>query len=420
VRSFRRCGAERASARGSAHAKGCGIDARMRGAFSRTVLAVSLLACGPDDFARRSAELAEYGAARCEGESTVAAAPSVKVAAVSAADSAGPATATQGALVDVVELPEYPCELLLSLRTVITGTQSGTVPYPVGVVARNSGGQLFTDTDLPGVIAVWDSMGNFITTIGNSGRGPGEMSGWSIPYVGADDKLHVRDSESMWSVFASDGTFIRRYSARSAGIGPLNTIILDDGRTLSSRSQFTGQLDARFVLADTAGDVERAIGTPYQMSDNLPEVLTYSRGSTFWVAREYDFGGDYKLEEWDVSGHQLRALSRSADWLPRRGEPGSARSGAPPLREMRVHVHLEPSGLLVTVVRMNDDGYIELLDPDAGLVLASRAFGLDDKVPRIFLVRSRTGIRSRITDAGSTEIEVIDLSIRRAMDVGRQ
>jgi hypothetical protein len=356
------------------------------------IILIVTTACRPDSVDYDSAAIAKYAAERCASREGRESSAAIEIT--------------------LIEILPQPCALVYSTRTVLKGADDGTPPSPLGVAAQDSKGRLYSDSEIPGRIAMWDSTGAFIKELGNSGSGPGEMNGWSIPFVARYDRVHVRDNASVWHIFDSQGTFIRRYSARKAGIGPLNTIIFEDGRTLTSMTEFVGAANARFVLADSAGGIEREFGELYEERRGNAESISNAKGGRFWAARGYNGRGLYELEQWTVNGVLERRLIRPAQWLPRDGKKDP--EFAPP--SIRVIVHADAVGLLLVTVWVGDAVYVDLVDPGAGLILASRPVAPAEVVPVVFFPHSRAGFRASVDSAtGLMRIAIVDVGIERAL-----
>jgi hypothetical protein len=338
------------------------------------------------------AESFRYGRARCAGASA--------------------AKPVNEAILTIYELDTLPCRIeFRSTGIRLVGREDGTVPFPAGVIARDSRGRLYSDTHTPGMLAIWDSSGRLISTFGKPGDGPGEFRGWAVPYVDAFDHLHVRDDAVRWSEFDSELSFVRKVGARYSGLAPPYTIVLQDGRTITSMTLFGRVPGARFILADQRGELVRSFGSA---TSSEPEPLTYGGRGSFWTSFASTEGGQYRLEEWDTTGRVLRTLTRRVPWLPAvlsgepRRTPAGTIEGGVVGEEPIVRLHVDRSGLLLVVVWMGTRSNVELLDADAGVLLASESFDSAATVARMFFHGTRMGYRLRADSTASAFIELVE------------
>ena len=315
----------------------------------------------------------------------------------------------------VFEFSRPPCQFQLTATgVVLKGDISGSQPSPFGFAARTSRGILFTDTYTRGIVGVWDSSGHFLRTLGREGAGPGELSGWAIPFTDSRGQLYVRDEGMNWSVFDTALVFLRRIHARNHGVTPAHTIVLDDGRTITSMASWARVPGVRFILADTGGKIVKSFGKVVaKASESDFEAVSYNSGSTFWSVPLYKRNQQYTVQEWDTGGRLVRTLLRLAPWLPApRAENRS--SGAhlqPTASTVVLRVHADEHGLLLVTVRTDSLTVIDVIDPELGILLASyRDNANSNAVPRFFR-RGHAGYRPAETSSGLPFLELLEYEI---------
>jgi hypothetical protein len=302
-----------------------------------------------------------------------------------------PARAVEDSVTRIRDLPSPPCEMRFRQIAALQGDPTGRVPYPGAYAAMDSRGHLYTDSDTPGVVAIWDSTGVFLRALGRRGAGPGELEGSVVPYIGPHDRLYVR-SQNRWSTFDSTGAFRAAIRTRFIAPSSVYTIVLDDERTISADAGFARVPEARFVVADADGALVRSFGA--RSPDEIaPQPITYGGGEAFWSAVRYEHDGNYKLEQWDTAGRLLRKVVRSASWLPEMPHKTGRYGVATDVPRVVVRPHVEPGGLLIVVIWINEEFRMELLDPDSGLLLASAVDSKSEQIPTDFLRAHRTAYR---------------------------
>ena len=226
---------------------------------------------------------------------------------------------------------------------------------PGRTVLMDSSGR-FISANAPGwrfSIGVWDSRGNYLSSFGREGQGPGEFvsRGMLSLFIDSADNLHVRDGGLGWSVFTPEHEFLRRVPANVMGGLPGNTVILDDGSALASdglgpdRGHYFRVVDSMGALLRVFGPVEaRSTGTGRR-------AIAYAGGETFWVGPPEEGANAYVLEEWGVDGERRRSLHRDASWY---GWNGS-RETSPIVRQL----HIAPGGLLYAMVVRPTEDYLK-------------------------------------------------------------
>ena len=270
------------------------------------------------------------------------------------------------------------------------------------MVVRDSKGRFYSAnaSGWGGVISVWSARGEYVTSVGRAGEGPGELSdlgGLNI-FIDGQDRLHVRDGSLAWSVFSPQHEFLRRVPSRAMGGFQRTTVILDNGMALTSNDGYADRT-WYFHVVDSAGTLNRTfepVGDALSRSRiSLWRTLAYAGGDTFWAGPALGDPRGYLLEEWGIDGQLRRAFRRDASWFDPRDE------------EMRVaveHLHIDDSGLLYVIVirataefaeAMNrarrqgqrltreersalTEAVVEMIDTRTGKVLASEVYPVSE------------------------------------------
>ena len=255
------------------------------------------------------------------------------------------------------------------------------------MVLRDSKGRFYSANarGWDAVISVWNPRGEYVTSFGGPGEGPGELSargGLSL-FIDDADRLHVRDGSPAWSVFSPEHEFLRRVPAQVMGGFRRTTVILDNGMALTSNDGYMSDRTRYFRLADSAGALRRTLGpVEDQMSRSgvsLERALAYGGGDTFWVGPALSDTRGYLLEEWGIDGVLRRAFRRDVSWFEWRDE--SRRVGVSQL-------HIDESGLLYVLVFRPTKEYAEAMKRTERLSREERS-ALSEAV--IEMIDTRTG-----------------------------
>ena len=264
--------------------------------------------------------------------------------------------------VTLVKDEKPPCRIVFRAAGVrLDADPDGTRPDPGNLVVRDSRGRFYS-ANSPGwhpAISVWNPNGEYVTSFGRGGEGPGELSGRGRlnVFVDGGDRLHVRDGAFNWSVFSPDHEFLWRVPAHvMRGLLP-QTVILDNGMALTAVDGYMSDRTRHFHLVDSAGALDRAFG-PVERELSLSEssllrTLAYGGGETFWAGPAQGDSRGYLLEEWGIDGTLRRALLREAAWFDPRDEEG---------RVAVEHLHIDDGGLLYVIVVRATDGFAEAVE----------------------------------------------------------
>ena len=228
------------------------------------------------------------------------------------------------------------------------------------MVVRDSKGRFYSANarGWGGVISVWNARGEYVTSVGRAGEGPGELTdrGRLSIFIDGDDRLHVRDGGFNWSVFSPEHEFLGRVPAQVMVGLQRTTVILDNGMALTSTDGYMSDRSRYFHLVRSAGDLFRTFGPVEEKvsrSDvSLVRTLGYGGGDTFWVGPALGDPRGYLIEEWGIDGTLRRAFRRDVSWFDPRDED----------RRVAVEsLHIDDSGLLYVVVARATEEYAEVM-----------------------------------------------------------
>jgi hypothetical protein len=229
--------------------------------------------------------------------------------------------------VSVRSTPEcHECAVELT-KVVSLGLPSDSVLlHPsIGAPVRDSRNRYFAIAFDRASIAIYDSMGKLVRTVGRRGAGPGEFTNIRELVIGPGDTLFVRHSTLAVSVLSpSSLSEIRRFNLPPAQFHALTP--LADGTMLVavafSEANMIGPLFHRLAAS---GDPVSTFGRgPREDAGCVPclalqPVLSSEKG--FWTIRPRD----YVLEEWSVESLYRSRLSMSGStWF----DPAAARKPA--------------------------------------------------------------------------------------------
>ena len=346
------------------------------------------------------------------------------------------------------EQSAYPCRLVFRETGIaIRGNSAGTVPDPGRRLARDSRGRLYTTIDRnPSQIAVWNPDGSYDTTISRAGQGPGELPSGLEPilYVDSSDRLHVRSSGGVWSIFGPDHKYIKRGVVMRAQQGW--NAALDNGTVLSFAAA-EGERNY-FHVTDPATARVRSFGevSPSVMDLNMLVISRgiASRGDTiFWAGPVTASGQPYVLDMWSTSGMRLKTFRRDVPWFPQKAVRDYGRSDAAhdapdvpknlgPPQPFARPLNVDGEGLPLVYVsvpnnrwrwipdeaerRREEPGFenlhIEVIDPESGVVLAAEvtndALRRTGVIPNSFIPGTRLGYRRTVDADGIATLSIVE------------
>ena len=242
--------------------------------------------------------------------------------------------------------------------TIGRATDSVLVMNASTIAADSRGGFYVGPVSTPGAIAVYDSSGALLGTIGRQGSGPGEFGEIVAVWVGHGDTLFVLDARPRRLTVLSPEHRI----VRTAAIGLQSAFrhTLPDGRlVIPGRVLSPDRVGRPLHLYAPDGRFLRSFGRTQAALGVRPPVTTSvvggGQGDQFWVA----YQGRYALELWTADGNQpIRTLVRTIDWfpvheprLPAFGEDGAPLPQVIGLQESR-------AGLLWVTVAIADTAWL--------------------------------------------------------------
>jgi hypothetical protein len=354
-----------------------------------------------------------------------------------------PAVHADGAIIELATSDKPPCALLFEATgTVLRSRQPGKEPDPAGYMAMDPTGRFFSGSSDPGTIAIWNADGSFVRTIGRPGAGPGELGtspGALGPYFDAKGNLQVRDNGLMWTVFSKDLEFVRRFGVREFGGTWGYTAVLGDGSIISSKWMRTAPAHF-FRIVDTLGHVAKSFGAVGDKEAQVYDAnssgrrIAYRGGQEFWAGPADDAPiGGYDVELWSADGHRVKTLRRKAGWLKepvsRRWLQSNERRPSPWVEAL----HVGADGIIIIVLGVANDKWdeyadqelspkereaiqyeivdlvVEAIDPDAGIVLATRVAsgGAIQALPVDWFPGTNIGHRRTEAPDGSPERTIV-------------
>jgi hypothetical protein len=335
-----------------------------------------------------------------------------------------------------------PCVVLATPHVVLEGTVGGDIPDPGQHVVMLGSGRFITTIDgANGILAVWNTVGEFLHTISGPGSGPGEISprGVTVLIAGGGDTLLVLDASNRWTVFDSVGNFVRTFPGTHTGRYSGSIIRTADGNLLTGGGVSGGASTQYFRLVDGQGKTVRSFGeiegtdVPRSLPDLVRKVAAAGDGS-FWASPVHGQQGGLVLERWTNDGRMLRRMTYDLPWLPADGYPATGDPQEPILPEYQ-YVNVDSAGMLWVAVAVRDrrwrrtppaqrerraqhlyDGRLIVASAESGVVLASHLYdGPEDPLPPFARMIPGTRLSYRLTrgDDGRSRIEFFQLGLIR-------
>jgi hypothetical protein len=330
-------------------------------------------------------------------------------------------------------------------RVVTLGDTSGPgyIESHAAQVIADSRGRFIVSGSRHPTIKVFSPEGRFLTSFGRRGQGPGEYENISFVLVAASDTLYVADARlRRVTVLSPEYKYVRSVSVEISPAGR-NLFLLPGGELLNASPDRTpDRIGLPIHVIGRDGKVVRSFGSQtglFRPDIPLIDRRTLTMGDETQVWAGYLM--QYVIELWDAStGRMLRSLSRDVDWFPPQLTSRTNRlSETPPAPALQA-LHLDAQGRLWTVVgtadrnwrtgirvnpsaagdpdHVNDievidrdryiDTYIEVIDPVAGRLIASRRF---DKEYWFFLRDGRI-LKPTFTTDGVPQIEIWSVELR--------
>lgn len=250
--------------------------------------------------------------------------------------------------------------------------------------------------DHPSNILLYGSDGNLLRDLGRYGSGPGEVRLVRYLAHARGDSVIVAEEGSRVHLFSGEGHFGRTVNVRTTGKTavqfPDGSLVV--GGQVLQRS--TAGIPVHFFNA--SGDYVRSFGgdVSYRRDQPLSDEsrLALASDTSVWLVRP----DTYRLEEWSRTGNLLRAVSRSIDWFPPLGGRSFETGYGPRPPDPYITAVYVEEGLLWVVSAVPDpdrvpprvsapevtpfflgqtyDSVVEVLDPNAGRLLARLRTGL--------------------------------------------
>lgn len=242
----------------------------------------------------------------------------------------------------------------------------GMIAGESGTARRDGRGQYYVYQEFGQDIKLFSPAGQYLTTIGRAGAGPGEFRGISVVHPGPADSLHVIDLMNVrWSVFSPDHELVR--STRLTIPVYMQLKLLPDGRGLFS-APVRGELgtyplhllDAEGAHIRSFGEAPEEFGPP--SNDGASRRMASAGPTSVWAG----YRDRYRLELWDAEGLETqprRVLERSVDWFP----PGVAEvtdADGPPAPRLQA-VRQDSAGRLLVLMHVADARWQEGAEPGA-------------------------------------------------------
>ena len=261
---------------------------------------------------------------------------------------------------DVIALRGPTCmECTLTFRRLVTigGTEDpGHVGMPASV-DRNSRGEWLITHQFERGVAVYDSTGQYLRTIGRNGEGPGEFRNAGKMHLLQGDTIAVFDV-ILGRINVYDGTEV------SVATWPLpirairELAFLRDGRYVINGDLRTREA-AGFPLhlATRSGSVVRSFGAedPVVRRD-MPRLhqrtMGLAKNGMVWVGHKTR----YRIEQYDTAGNKTRTLDRDVPWFPAHGGLTAISEAAPPAPLFRRLCELG-DGLLLAAISIADSNW---------------------------------------------------------------
>lgn len=322
----------------------------------------------------------------------------------SARNGASPRVTEQTVVLE--EAPVY-CDIVAVPVVTLEGSVDGTRPEPGRRVVMTSDGRYYTTSRYGHQVLEWNRDGRFRRGVGSVGEGPGEFSprGGLILLLGARDTLFVLDGNQRWTVFDPALGYVRTFQGRFSGRSD-ETLHVVGGRGILTTGDVVGRsLDASagFHWMKFDGSLGASFGPPREgpASEGWREERASAiDGDGLWVTPPDGARRGMALERWTFEGRRTRLLERRVPWLPPDGYPEEP--GGPRLPEYDL-VHVDGEGLIWIVVAVRDprwrqvsgeerrsverelyDGRVEVIDPEAGRVVASYRYdGPPEQMPPV-------------------------------------
>lgn len=202
------------------------------------------------------------------------------------------------------------------------------IPDITQVLTRLPDGRYLSTTEAPGVVAEWDSGGQFVRTFGQYGDGPEEFGLIQAILSQAPHPVRVLHRPSI-TTLDSAIEISSRDLVPAITSSPTNVLLLGDGGFVYQGFHPEAPIHLLHVL-DAQGTRLRSFREVDEeemgWTDTGMSTARFEGQDAFWVGPTQRTSGEWRLEQWTPDGEMLRVIRRQAEWLesPRlRGGPAS-------------------------------------------------------------------------------------------------
>lgn len=211
------------------------------------------------------------------------------------------------------------CSIRIDEVVILSGDGTPASPRPDAMVRDCMVGQLsdgrwvFSGAVGGGHLLVYEPTGQFLSSIGREGRGPGEFGGNLELAVSSGDTIHVIDHSNgrVVSVLPS-GEPVGSFQLPA----PITSFALLEDSALLFHSRPAGREGGArplFYVLDVAGGVLTQFGRPTRtLAEAEQWIVSPGRHQTYWTAP----GWRYELYQWRSSTSLGRRIVRVTDWFP--------------------------------------------------------------------------------------------------------
>jgi hypothetical protein len=287
---------------------------------------------------------------------------------------------------------------IVKVATIGRPTDSVLVMNDSWMVADSREHFLVAPVSTPGAIALYDSGGRLVRTIGRQGSRPGEYGEIDRIWLGVGDTLYVYDYRRFQLTVLTPTYEVARTHFLPTGGG--ERIALPGGQiVISAMSRNPDRVGHPLHIYSPTGQWVRSFGGSGSAMDGAapPPSVRFApvRGDSFWIADR----GRYEMQLWTARGSTpiarlIRVASFFEPYTPtfarfardgrilpfiaglRRGDSGLLWVSlylADPAHRPSPSVSTAPTSIAVADYPSVFEGMIEILDPDAGSLVASFA-----------------------------------------------
>ncbi len=320
------------------------------------------------------------------------------------------------------------------------GTAEGSVfSEIVRIELDPDGGGFFLLTQEFSLVQIFSRDGEFESSLGGPGEGPGEFDFPQAHRFDEEGRLHVIDP-LLGRISVFNRALELDHTVRLEGIQPGFELyrIRGDSIVLAGYAR-TGELFGLPMHVLTSdGTLVRSFGEPdYPIESPEPSQhlvhFALSDGSEVWLGRK----DRYQLELWTLEGEHRQTYRREVSWMV---PPDPVPDNPPPPAPLLTSIGADPEGLAWAVFAIAGDRWeeaaipgdgahgfemvepdlwrdtvVEVVDMDAGTILASHRFS--DRFTNLFSDPESKGVLTGIVEvdevAGTVRAFVIRLRLER-------